>query len=46
MDNAPKRSSRQRSNRGTDVLEAGQREMGGGAGFLIQIIKFAPGRTE
>ena len=47
MDNAPKRNARQRSKRGTGMIEAGQREeMGSGVGFLIQIIKLAPGRTE
>ena len=47
MDNAPKRNARQRSKRGTDMVEAGQREeMGGGVGFLIQIIKLSPGRIE
>ena len=45
MDNASKRNARQRSKRGTDMVEAGQREeMGGGVGFLIQIIKLSPGR--
>ena len=48
MDNAPKRNARQRSKRGTGMIEAGQREEMGewGVGFLMQIIKLAPGRTE
>ena len=38
MDNAPKRNARQRSKRGTDMVEAGQREeMGGGVGNIEKI---------